>query len=196
MEKAVSKQQKLQHCAHLLKKPLQVLAQLDGFVMKGPDDILNPDEHGLAVCGGKAKELFNGVWNMRLFIQPELSRKEALGLLDKMRDWIARSQAWPMFKPDGLPGKGYGVHRPPDLALQLNHRPYHAPCKLCGTETNHERGPALFVAGAEDLVCGDCGRKHAPELRGMLEACWTEKCYPAAKANASNGADEDDNLPF
>jgi hypothetical protein len=53
---------------------------------------------------------------MRLFIKPETSREDALALLDGMRAWIARSKEWSMFKPDGLPGKGYGLYSPTETA--------------------------------------------------------------------------------
>jgi len=97
MERKISKDEKQWLCNALSKKPLQVLTQLEGFAVDGYDPVLEPDENGYAACGGEAEEFFNGPWDLRLFIKPELSRKDALGLLDKLRDWIVRYEAWPMF---------------------------------------------------------------------------------------------------
>jgi len=194
MEKEISKQDKLQHCARLVKKPLQVLAQLDGFLVEDPN-ILDPDENGLAACGREAEELFNGVWDMRVFIKPETSREKALGLLDKMRDWIAHSKEWRMFIED--------KQDRPALALQLKPRSCNAPCKLCGADFYHRSGPGLFLAGTELLACCECGRKHEPKLVEALlayrdklrESDLRDDHIAPIKSNASNGID-DDTLPL
>ena len=42
------------------------------------------------------------------------------------------------------------------------------PCAICGTPTDFEPGPGLFLEGTDKLVCQECGRKHAPALADLL----------------------------
>jgi hypothetical protein len=190
MEKTISKEEKQQLCEQLVDKPLQVLTQFDGFAKLKGLDVLDPDEHGFAVTGGKAEELFNGAWDMRLFIKPETSRNNALALLDRMRDWIARSHEWPMFE--------YNRRDRPSLAIQVTPAG-DSDCALCAGGFRCELdGPGLVVAGTGEPVCYSCGRKHAPILEHALEVYWadwaTKAGYPT-RTTARNDADETSLLP-
>ncbi len=56
------------------------------------------------------------------------------------------------------------------LAIKFNNCATNDPCAICGAKTGPSIGYELFLADSYDLVCYECGRKHAPVLVAMLEA--------------------------
>jgi hypothetical protein len=116
---------------------------------------------------------------MRLFIKPEMPRGEVLGLLDKMREWISRSEEWPMFMHDDAAAKEHS-------ALEIHHSTtaIHDLCAICGDRTNSECGSELFMAGTESPVCYECGAKYEPSLVQVLLA------YQQARTECGTGQAE------
>lgn len=74
-------------------------------------------------------------------------------------------------------------HRPAhvELEIKLNNAATNDPCEVCGSRTDPEVGPELFLAGTWALVCHECAREHAPELVDCLAA------YRNPRAAASPG---------
>jgi hypothetical protein len=56
------------------------------------------------------------------------------------------------------------------LEIKLNNAATNDPCEVCGSRTDPEVGPELFLAGTWALVCYECAREHAPELVDCLAA--------------------------
>ena len=54
------------------------------------------------------------------------------------------------------------------LAIKLNNTASNDPCALCGTRTDPDVGPELFLDGTWELVCYECGKQHAPQLVNLL----------------------------
>jgi hypothetical protein len=54
------------------------------------------------------------------------------------------------------------------LAIKLNNAITNDPCAICGARTD-PTGIDLFLADTWELVCIECGRKHAPELAALLD---------------------------
>jgi hypothetical protein len=42
-------------------------------------------------------------------------------------------------------------------------------CALCGKVTKASTGPRLFLDDTGEVVCRDCGRRHAPDLTALLD---------------------------
>jgi hypothetical protein len=42
------------------------------------------------------------------------------------------------------------------------------PCGICGQPTTAPAGTQLVLAGGQEPVCIDCGRKHAPSLAALV----------------------------
>jgi hypothetical protein len=58
----------------------------------------------------------------------------------------------------------------PHLTIKLGPCPGADSCALCGKRIHPTGGPSLFLEeGAEEAVCRDCGRRHAPPLAALLE---------------------------
>ena len=55
------------------------------------------------------------------------------------------------------------------LTIKLPTDPIATPCKLCGRGTPATSGPNLYLSDDRELVCQECGRKHAPALAALLE---------------------------
>lgn len=56
-----------------------------------------------------------------------------------------------------------------ELAIKINQEARQIECAICGDETLAHRGPALFKAGTEELICRSCGEEHAVHLTALLE---------------------------
>lgn len=54
------------------------------------------------------------------------------------------------------------------FAIKLHGVLTNDPCVICGARTD-PTGIDLFIADTWELVCMECGRKHAPELCALLE---------------------------
>ena len=59
------------------------------------------------------------------------------------------------------------VDDPPDLAIKPSYATSLRPCVICGHITEALRGPELYMADTDNLVCWTCGLKLAPELMRM-----------------------------
>jgi hypothetical protein len=42
-------------------------------------------------------------------------------------------------------------------------------CGLCGKAAKYAVGPRLFLSDTGDVVCRDCGQRHAPALAALLD---------------------------
>lgn len=56
----------------------------------------------------------------------------------------------------------------PNLIIKLNDYPLGNECPLCGQLTNPNIGAELFTADTDEIVCLDCGMKHAPILSCLI----------------------------
>ena len=56
-----------------------------------------------------------------------------------------------------------------------------AQCAVCGVDFAQDRGPAFFISGSENLVCGACVHRHAPELVQEAEATNAEPVSDPAR---------------
>jgi hypothetical protein len=81
------------------------------------------------------------------------------------------------------------------LDLHRNNAATINPCAICGTRTDPECRPELFLYGTEALVCYECGRKSGPSLVDTLFAyrevlCWPNLsiggCWPDLTLNKRN----------
>ena len=54
------------------------------------------------------------------------------------------------------------------LAIKHNDRVLEGACRFCGTKTQANAGPELFVEGTWDPVCQLCGRAREPALVALL----------------------------
>jgi|SRR5215208_7804851 hypothetical protein len=81
--------------------------------------------------------------------------------LSKLKDMFSNQNAvlWPC--------DTYGWYV---LDLHHNNAATNNPCAICGTRTDPECGPELFLYSTEALVCYECGRKSAPSLVATLFA--------------------------
>lgn len=64
------------------------------------------------------------------------------------------------------------------LAIKLNNIITNDPCAICGARTD-PNGIDLFLADTWELVCMECGRKHAPELTAFLEMATAAESFAA-----------------
>jgi hypothetical protein len=56
------------------------------------------------------------------------------------------------------------------LAIKNNNTASNDPCAICGTRTDPQTGPELFLEDSRALVCYLCGDRYDPELtRCLLE---------------------------
>jgi hypothetical protein len=60
-----------------------------------------------------------------------------------------------------------------ELVIQLHPDSMQESCGLCGKCTFLAAGPQLFTADSQDVVCRDCGKKHAPSLVSLLDLAGT-----------------------
>jgi hypothetical protein len=56
-----------------------------------------------------------------------------------------------------------------NLTIQLTPGAHSEACGLCGRTTGTAAGPRLCRADSRDVVCRDCGRRHAPSLVALLD---------------------------
>lgn len=69
----------------------------------------------------------------------------------------------------------------PELVIRLNENPISNVCPLCDTETNPNIGAELFLADTEQIVCLECGSKHAPILAGLLTFADLSRLFQTAE---------------
>jgi hypothetical protein len=55
------------------------------------------------------------------------------------------------------------------LTIKLNQCSVPTPCGLCGGCTPPVTGPRLALADSPEVVCRECGKKHAPSLVALLD---------------------------
>ena len=103
-EVMVSNKERCETAAVLAMKPFRMLRQLDGFADAVGDSVIDPDGDGYGVMGGLVVEPFNATWSVRLYLREDVTREDALALLDEMRDWIEKSGEWPLFQDMATPG--------------------------------------------------------------------------------------------
>ncbi len=60
-----------------------------------------------------------------------------------------------------------------NLAIQLPPGCASGPCPLCGRQIESEEGPQLCLADHAQVVCRDCGKKHAPPLVALIDLART-----------------------
>ncbi|GEM_PF-2105588 len=68
---------------------------------------------------------------------------------------------------------------PLELAIKLNDEATEYECAVCGDERTSAVGPELFLADTWDLVCDECGRKHAPPLAALIDLAGAAEGYVA-----------------
>lgn len=83
-------------------------------------------------------------------------------MLDKTPDYSLPFEAWGYYD--------LRQHRPAhvELEIKLNNAATNDPCEVCGSRTDPEVGPELFLAGTWALVCYECGDEYAPALVDCL----------------------------
>lgn len=64
-----------------------------------------------------------------------------------------------------------------ELAIKLNDQASNYECAVCGDERASAEGPELFLADTWDLVCDECGRKHAPLLTALIDLAAAAEGY-------------------
>lgn len=69
-----------------------------------------------------------------------------------------------------------------ELAIKLNYESSEYECAVCGDERVSAVGPELFLADTWDLVCDECGRKHAPLLAALIDLGGAADGYAAVRA--------------
>lgn len=55
-----------------------------------------------------------------------------------------------------------------NLIIGLNQNPLPGDCPICSRPVNANIGAELFLADTEQIVCLDCGSKHAPILACLI----------------------------
>jgi len=74
-------------------KPPQRFYQYDAFYMpKGGDSVLHPNEDGWALSGGQTIELFNAMWNVRVFVRPNTDPAGTIKALKAIIEWIEQNK--------------------------------------------------------------------------------------------------------
>jgi hypothetical protein len=68
---------------------------------------------------------------------------------------------------------------PLELAIKLNGEATEYECAVCGDARTSAEGPELFLADTWDLVCDECGRRHAPLLAALLDLAGAAEGYAA-----------------
>jgi hypothetical protein len=155
-----TKDQLLQHYA---KRQPKRFTQIDGFTEVQPFDVLAGDKNELAITSGETFELMSGAYAVRVLIPEGTEKVEVLALLDKIKKAIAG---------DSLP-----LSSAPRLAIKCNNVLTNDPCALCGARTDPS-GVDLFLDESMELVCDECGRKHAPELMALLRKHESQSIKP------------------
>lgn len=56
-----------------------------------------------------------------------------------------------------------------DLFIQMNRVGRNSLCALCGKRISVNEGPQLVMADSLDVVCSECGKRHAPALLGLIQ---------------------------
>jgi hypothetical protein len=67
---------------------VQIDAFLDGF-----DDVVRPNDHGVALMAGSTFELMSGVCNVRILIKPDTPLEKITTALTDAADWLRRHPA-------------------------------------------------------------------------------------------------------
>jgi hypothetical protein len=57
----------------------------------------------------------------------------------------------------------------PQLTIKLSPPAAHGACGLCAKPVVPVAGPHLCLDDGRDVVCRDCGRRHAPALAALLD---------------------------
>lgn len=69
------------------------------------------------------------------------------------------------------------------IEIVIKHNKYarYEACRICGTDQQLSIGPCLFEDGTWRMVCGKCGREHAPGLAAMMTTEPAQQAYWAAQ---------------
>ncbi len=75
------------------------------------------------------------------------------------------------------------TEQPERIEIVIKHNKYarYEACRVCGRDRQLAIGPCLFEDGTWRMVCGECGREHAPGLSAMLTSEQAQKAYWAAR---------------
>lgn len=68
-----------------------------------------------------------------------------------------------------------------ELAIKVNDESSAYECALCGDARTSAAGAELFLADSWDLVCDECGRKHAPLLMALIDLGAAAEGYAAVR---------------
>jgi hypothetical protein len=69
-------------------KPITGFVQFDGFANVSGDSVTHPDEDGDAAMAAETHELMSGVSEVRVLIRHDVSKEDALRLLEKLTHFI------------------------------------------------------------------------------------------------------------